>query len=686
MTVETTDSRAQYATNATTGPWTVPFYFLADDHIEVIYTDSAGNETTLTLTTDYSVSGAGDPTGGTVTTVAAYAAGGYITVLRSIDPLQQTDWVDGDASPAASYERAVDLLTMLVQQQAEVLARALIFAPSDTEGSTLPAVALRADKTLSFDSLGRVSLVAPASGSAAALAVDLASSVSALKNAGQVGFNPALAYAVGTAGAHMLATANVKDFGAIGTAAGAAANEAADTIAFALAKAAAANVIVPEGTYYLSGVSAGHVIGPGCGLIGAGTGKTKIYYSGVGNGIYMGAPGNIALAYDCALRGITLYCTNRASTVNGVYGENLVHFTIDDVTAVGSGDPNSGVPADTVLYGSGYVLTNNSIIGRMSRCSARIWNFGAYFKTLVGSQSYWSAAIEVSGQGEFSNNMYGIVVGDPTVAFYSGAGCSFRDLTLQGNYTEGMRINAGDNTTVETCYFEGNANYDVVIGTAAGAPTPLCVKLINNRMDSESIGTTAYGTFPYLAKVHVVRGTFTTIDDNDMSVSTAIPLVILDALADQTRVLKNRLNSGTAATMAARMTDNGTGTITRDNQPERAFVKAGTFSRALDGASGGVAYTGVGFRPTSIEFTAAVDSTNEFCIGFADASGGRCLNSDAAGAKLSSAHAIRIIRDAAGKEQSAVLASFDADGFTLTWTKTGAPPANTLTINYVARR
>lgn len=193
MTVESTTARVQYATNGTTGPFTVPFKFLADADLEVIHTDEDGNETTLTLTTHYTVTGAGGSSG-TVTTVTAYASGGYLTVLRSLDLLQETDWEDGDALPAASIETAFDRLTMIVQQQDERLNRAIVFAPSDTEGSEIPAVAARADKLLGFNSLGQLTVTAPADGSAAALALDLASSSSATKGAGQVGFDPSLVY------------------------------------------------------------------------------------------------------------------------------------------------------------------------------------------------------------------------------------------------------------------------------------------------------------------------------------------------------------------------------------------------------------------------------------------------------------------------------------------------------------
>lgn len=200
MTVSTSLARVQYDTNGTTGPWTVSFRFLADEDLAVIYTDSSGNETTLVLNTDYTVTGAGDPTGGTVTTTTAYAAGGYVTVLRDMDYTQEVDYTDTDSFPAETHEEALDRLTMLVQQVKEVTDRALVFAPSDTDGSTLPAASERASQMLGFDSLGRVTLSVPADGTAAALALDLANASSAVKGAGMIGYDVDLAYADRTIG------------------------------------------------------------------------------------------------------------------------------------------------------------------------------------------------------------------------------------------------------------------------------------------------------------------------------------------------------------------------------------------------------------------------------------------------------------------------------------------------------
>jgi hypothetical protein len=156
MTVEVTDSRERYATDGTSTTFAIGFYFLANSHLQVVYTDSAGAETTLTLTTDYSVTGAGDENGGSITTVETYASGGYITIVRNVPITQLTDYVAQDAFPAESHEAALDKLTMVAQQQDELLARSLSFPVSDPitrAEATLPITSLRLDRLLVFDDL-----------------------------------------------------------------------------------------------------------------------------------------------------------------------------------------------------------------------------------------------------------------------------------------------------------------------------------------------------------------------------------------------------------------------------------------------------------------------------------------------------------------------------------------------------
>lgn len=145
MTLEASTSRVQYATNGTTGPFAVPFYFLANTHLQVVYTPATGISETLTLTTHYSVSGAANPAGGSVTTVTAYPSGGTITIVRSVPLTQLTDYEDGDRFPADSHETALDKLTMIDQQQQETLNRAFVLPVASSGVSTqlpLPAANL----------------------------------------------------------------------------------------------------------------------------------------------------------------------------------------------------------------------------------------------------------------------------------------------------------------------------------------------------------------------------------------------------------------------------------------------------------------------------------------------------------------------------------------------------------------
>lgn len=352
---------------------------------------------------------------------------------------------------------------------------------------------------------------------------------------------------------------NVLDYGAVGTADPA--NVTADTAAFAAAMATGKNVFVPEGTYYTSqtiSIAGGQV------LKGAGRAKTRIYYSGSGTGIYMGSSVPVSLIFFCELHDLTLFCTNRASTVNGVELENCVMFSVTNVSSFGSGSPNSSIPAERVLYGSGIYLHNNTIIGSVRGVESRLWERGFYLKTDTGSQSYWTAAIVFDGQCYVENCMRGVVVGDPTSALYSGVGVAFRDMTIQGCYTSGMNINSGDNTVIDACYFEGNANYDITVGSPFGSPIPIGVKIINCTMNAENIGVTPYGNFPYIAKIYVDEGILTTISSNNIAISSPIPLISLAAAAEDTLIYGNRV-TGTLPSGFQQINNLGVRTVIYNN-------------------------------------------------------------------------------------------------------------------------
>jgi hypothetical protein len=144
MTVSSDTSRASYSGDGSTVTFAVPFYFLNDSDLLVVHRDVDGVETTWTLNTHYTVSGAGDPAGGSITvktTPTDYtpAASERVVILRYVDITQETDYVENDAFTAEAHERALDKLTMINQQQTEELDRSIKLPISSTlTGITFP--------------------------------------------------------------------------------------------------------------------------------------------------------------------------------------------------------------------------------------------------------------------------------------------------------------------------------------------------------------------------------------------------------------------------------------------------------------------------------------------------------------------------------------------------------------------
>lgn len=139
MTVASATDRAPYATNGVTNSFPVPFYFLEDGDLSVTYVAADGTATALTLTTDYTVSGAGDEAGGAVVTATTYPTGGFIVIKRAVAIVQETAFPANTPLPSDSLERALDRLTMIAQQQQEVLDRTLTVPDTGTTiDTTLP--------------------------------------------------------------------------------------------------------------------------------------------------------------------------------------------------------------------------------------------------------------------------------------------------------------------------------------------------------------------------------------------------------------------------------------------------------------------------------------------------------------------------------------------------------------------
>lgn len=138
MTISTTASRAQYNGNGVTTVFSFPYLFFANGDLEVRLIAASGASTVLTLTTDYTVTGARNDAGGSVTMIVAPASGEQLLIRRIMDLTQETAYPSGGDFPAQSHEDALDKLTMLVQQHDEEFARTLQLPPeSDVDASTI---------------------------------------------------------------------------------------------------------------------------------------------------------------------------------------------------------------------------------------------------------------------------------------------------------------------------------------------------------------------------------------------------------------------------------------------------------------------------------------------------------------------------------------------------------------------
>jgi len=164
MSVSLETSRVQYNCDGILTVYTYPFEILEDDDLLAVKADSLGNETPLVLNTDYTVTGAGSPTGGTlVLTAASICPSGYtLTILRNIELTQETDYIDGDAFSAESFEAALDKMALIQQQQKEIGERSLRLKKSSPTSPPLPSsslatnveVPITAGKAIGWNSAG----------------------------------------------------------------------------------------------------------------------------------------------------------------------------------------------------------------------------------------------------------------------------------------------------------------------------------------------------------------------------------------------------------------------------------------------------------------------------------------------------------------------------------------------------
>lgn len=110
------------------------------------------------------------------------------------------------------------------------------------------------------------------------------------------------------------------------------------------------------------------------------------------------------------------------------------------------------------------------------------------------------------------------------------------------------------------------------------------------------------------------------------------------------------------------------------------------FTRDATATGGDVSHTGVGFTPSSIHFLMNIDNTLFRSDGVSDPAKASWSIYQSAANKWYSQVGCIVNSDQGSYAQGAVVKSYDADGFTLTWTKIGTVPAGTMKIIAICYR
>jgi len=162
MTVSTTIIKSSHNGNGSTTTFAYNFKIFADTDLVVIIRSAAGTETTKTLTTHYTVAGAGDASGGSITftTGNTPASGETVVIRRNVPQTQAIDYIANDPFPAETNEEGLDRTTMIAQQVSEATDRSIKLSRTNTMTSTEFTVGAteRANKILAFDSSGEISV------------------------------------------------------------------------------------------------------------------------------------------------------------------------------------------------------------------------------------------------------------------------------------------------------------------------------------------------------------------------------------------------------------------------------------------------------------------------------------------------------------------------------------------------
>lgn len=375
MSVTNTPRKAgPYTGNNTDVQYTFGFKVFADSDLVVTRAVIAtGTESTLVLTTDYSVTRNADQDvdpGGYITLTAALADTYTLTLTSAVPDTQPAVFTNLGGFFPAVLNNALDRLTILVQQVKETVGRALKVAVSTPAGfdATLPAPVPYAGIAFNADGTGFTTFGAEA-GTASALAGDLAAG----DGAALVGLTQS-----GTGAVARTVQDKLHEFVSAGDFGAAADGVADDAAELNSALSSGAPVVRLSGTYL---IGANVTVPNGVDVLAEP--GTTITSNGSGNFVVSGSNTieNVAFAFG--------------SSARRVVGDGVSNVTFRNCSATGS-------------TGNGFDLYNGPSDILFENCKA--YSNGGYGIAVLGSVATAPTRINIRGCRTYSNSYDGICV------------------------------------------------------------------------------------------------------------------------------------------------------------------------------------------------------------------------------------------------------------------------------------
>ena len=162
MTVSSTVVKNSYSADGSQTTFVYGYKIFANTDIKVLIRSAAGTETPKAIDTDYTVTGVGNSSGGTVVFQSGKIPVNTETVvlIRDVPQTQAIDYIANDPFPAETHEEGLDRATMTIQQVQEELKRSIKLSRTNTMSSTEFTVGAtaRASKVLGFDANGELTV------------------------------------------------------------------------------------------------------------------------------------------------------------------------------------------------------------------------------------------------------------------------------------------------------------------------------------------------------------------------------------------------------------------------------------------------------------------------------------------------------------------------------------------------